>query len=119
MTPLNGHKKIVALMSVAVGLCSILAFVSGTYAGWRQKVSESVTMQRMVNANDETLRAILPKVEICHEVNALQQSRLEFADWRNDDQDKRIEAMARSVERFGDLMQLYLQSGMKRGEVAR
>ena len=119
MKPLNGHKKVIALASVVAGLCSVLAFVSGTYAGWRQKLSESVTMQRMVNANDETLRAIVPKVETCHEVNALQQSRLEFDNWRNDDQDKRIEAMARSVERFGDLMQVYLQSGMKRGEVPR
>ena len=119
MSPLNGHKKVVAMASVAAGLCSVLAFVSGTYAGWRQKVSDSVVMQRMVNANDETLRAIVPKVEVCHEVNALQQSRLEFADWRNDEQDRRIEKMAVSVERMGDLMQLYLQSGMREGKIPR
>lgn len=112
MNPLNGHKKIVAIAAGLAAICSVLSFVGGTYAGWTQRVEASVVTQRMVNAHDETLKAIVPKVETCHDVNEHQQ-------WDIDQTKRDLSSLAESVKKTNELVQTYLQSQMRRGEIPR
>jgi hypothetical protein len=111
-SPLNGKTK-VAMIAALGGLAfAALTYAGGVYTGWRQNVDDSVTQRRMVNEHDETLKTLRPEVVECHEVNAVQQ--------RDIDRNRQdIASLTEAVKRTNDLLQLYLQSMMKRGEIPR
>lgn len=112
MNALNGHKKVLAVAAGLAAICSVLSFVGGTYNGWTQRVEASVVTQRMVNAHDESLKTLVPKVDACHGVNEVQQVLIE--------QDSRdISALAAKVERLVDKIDLLVQSQMREGRVPR
>ena len=108
----NGHKRFLAGAAGIAAVCSVLSFVGGTYAGWTQRVEASVTDRRMLNAHDETLKAIVPKVETCHETNNRQ-------GWDIDRNTKDIAAMSASVQRMADKIDLLVQSQMREGRIPR
>jgi hypothetical protein len=110
--PLNGKTKVVTGAAAIAALCSVLSYAGGAYAGWTKKVEASVVMQRMVNAHDEALKDIVPKVDACHELNERQQ-------WDLDQNRRDIAALADTVKETNKLVQLYLQSRMKAGEIPR
>lgn len=110
--PLNGKTKIVTGVAGVAAVCSILSYATGVYAGWTKNVAQSVTDRQMLNAHDETLKAIVPKVETCHEVNDRQ-------NWEIDQNARDIAALAETVKQTNGMVQLYLQGLMKRGEIAR
>lgn len=112
MGALNGHKKVIAVMAVIGGVFSIATSTLAFYSGWTRNVEARVIDRQMVNAHDLTLKALVPKVDTCHEVNAVQQSRL-------DGVEREVAKMANTVDQFGGLMQLYLQSQMREGKIPR
>lgn len=109
---INGHKKFLAAAAGIAALCSILSFMGGTYNGWTQRVEASVTVQRMVNQHDETLKLVVPKVETCHTVNEIQQVVI-------DQQGRDMARVTDAVQRLVDKMDLLIQSQMREGRIPR
>lgn len=109
--PQNGKARL-ALVGAVGGIVSILTGAWGLYYGWSANVEAAVVQQRLVNAHDETLQRIIPKVEDCHEVNEIQKVQI-------GEHDRALTRLEKSLERTNDLVQLYLQSQMRRGEVPR
>jgi hypothetical protein len=106
--PGNGRTKIAVLGIAAALITSGLSW----YGGWSSKVEASVTQQRMVNAHDATLQAIVPTVNECHEVNEVQKFQIA-------EHDRALTRLERSIEKTNDLVQQYLQTQMRRGYVPR
>jgi hypothetical protein len=106
-------------MAVLGGIVATLTGLGGLYAGWYANVDQSVVQRQMVNAHDETLKLIVPKVDACHENNERQDVALNFAGETNARQDRAIERLADEGTRTNEMLQLYLQAMMKRGEIPR
>lgn len=119
MNLINGHKKVLAGAAGLAALCSVLSFIGGTYNGWTQRVEASVVVQRMVNAHDETLKAMVPKVETCHGVNERQDWALNEQHEHRLAQDKQIDRLVDSMDRLTDKMDLVVQQGMRDGKIPR
>jgi hypothetical protein len=66
----------------------------------------------MVNEHDEVLKAIVPKVEACHDVNERQT-------WDIDRNARDINALTAQVKQTNEMVQDYLQGLMKKGYIAR
>ena len=108
----NGKRKLAIWLGIIASACVCVSSAASYYAGWEKKIDQSVTTQRMVNQHDEALQLALPKIEACHDVNELQE-------WKINsllESQKRTDAQ---VSKMADLIQIYLQSAMRRGEVAR
>lgn len=112
MNLLNGHKKVLGVAAAIAAVLSILSWFGGVYSGWTQKVEAAVVMQRMVNANDETLKVIVPKVDACHATNEIQEFRI-------GQNEKDIASLAKTVEQTNNIVQTYIQTLMREGKVPR
>lgn len=112
MSLLNGHKKVLGLVSAIGSAVGIFVGSSTFYLMWTRKVEAGVVQQRMVNEHDETLKAIVPKVETCHEVNRIQDVRLD----RTEADSARLNA---KIERLVDKIDLLVQSQMRDGKIPR
>lgn len=116
---INGHKKVVSIAAGVAALCSVCSFIGGTYNGWTQRVEASVVVQRMVNAHDETLQKVVPKVEACHDVNERQDWAINEYHEHMASQDKQIDRLVDSLTRLTDKMDLVIQRDMRDGRIPR
>jgi hypothetical protein len=115
----NGTRKAAMWVGIAGGICVLLTSVGSFYAGWSRKIGDAVIMQRMVNADDETLRQIVPKVESCHTNNDRQDGAINQSALDNQRQDAAILALTQQVSNLAGIVQLDVQSRMKAGEIQR
>lgn len=107
----NGKARL-ALLGTVGGAAVIISSAVSWYAGWQSSVEAAVIQQRLVNSHDETLKALVPRVEDCHDVNEAQKYHLA-------EHDRALTRLENTVERTNDLVQRYLQSQMRRGELQR
>lgn len=107
----NGKTGLAIVGAIGV-IVAILSGIGSWYFGWSSKVEAAVVQQRMVNAHDEALQEIVPMVNQGHEKNALQDAKL-------DEHERALRRIESSLEKQSDLIQMYLQSQMRRGEIPR
>jgi hypothetical protein len=112
MMGLNGKGKLVGTLAAIASGCLIITALWSYYLGWEAKIEAGVVEQRMVNAHDEELRAIMPKVEMCHGVNEHQQ-------WQIDQNSRDIGSLTAQVKETHEMVQEYLQAMMKEGRIPR
>jgi uncharacterized protein involved in tolerance to divalent cations len=112
MIGLNGKGKLVGTLAAIASGCLILTALWSYYLGWEAKIEQSVTAQRMLNSDDETLKEIVPKVEACHAVNERQ-------GWDIERNSRDISALTEQVKQTNEMMQTYFQAMMKEGRIPR
>lgn len=117
--PLNGHARLVAVVTIIVGVCSILSAAAAGIAVWNKKVSDAVLEQRMVNEHDATLKEMVPKFALSLSMDTRQEADIADLKARDAERDRIIYTLTGRLDRTNDLLQLLTQGMMKHGEIQR
>lgn len=118
MRPTNGARKVATWIAGVIG--AILVTNIATYiATHDSRVEAAVVEQRMVNEHDETLKKLVPKVDNDAMAIAVQQRDLALEAQDHERIWRAIEQQKMTVQSDHEMLQLYLQSRMKAGEIPR